>query len=414
MATEDQSTTQTSGSEDEKGKVSRYTKSIKECVKNGFKSIKEHNLHLYLGAMLLVLYCMWAYESHILQWYGKYIIDGCLSKIETNWALVALAALLVAICAYDICRKHRDVYRYDTRVIFLVALSLGITARYRLCGSWEYLRLWEGGLPYIDLLLFVGLAYVISSVWNWCRRRKNRHASEEGTLQIDPRILHDEPITDLEEDILGFGEGAKFIAQEIRKLDRNKTWSFAITARWGTGKTSFMNLVVGQLSQRQDEFAIIRFNPRASKSVGTIQEDFFYQLSVTLARYDSRCGRTIRDYMASLQLNDDRGVLEAVVGLYKMWDKEDLKERIEKAIGNIRLRVLVLIDDFDRLSRDEILEVLKLIGNNAAFPNLIFLTAFDKEQVNKYFGADCQTSDACFVDKFFCLHTLFLRDPIRT
>lgn len=64
---------------------------------------------------------------------------------------------------------------------------------------------------------------------------------------------------------------------------------------------------------------------------------------------------------------------------------------------------MVVIDDFDRLSKEEILEVLKLIDSNAAFKNLIFLTAYDKKQVNKSLGESYKTDDACFVDKFFSI-----------
>ena len=42
-----------------------------------------------------------------------------------------------------------------------------------------------------------------------------------------------------------------------------------------------------------------------------------------------------------------------------------------------------------------------MIDGNAAFTNLIFLTAYDKEQVNRVLGDTYQTPDACFVDKFF-------------
>lgn len=46
---------------------------------------------------------------------------------------------------------------------------------------------------------------------------------------------------------------------------------------------------------------------------------------------------------------------------------------------------------------------MKLIDSNAAFKNLIFLTAYDKKQVNKSLGESYKTDDACFVDKFFSL-----------
>jgi len=105
--------------------------------------------------------------------------------------------------------------------------------------------------------------------------------------------------------------------------------------------------------------------------------------------------------MASLQLIDNRQIIERAVNFYKIWDKNDLKEQLTGVFNGLKKSILVFIDDFDRLSKDEILEVLKLIDSNAAFNNLIFFTAYDKEQVNKSLGESYKTKDACFVDKFF-------------
>lgn len=107
--------------------------------------------------------------------------------------------------------------------------------------------------------------------------------------------------------------------------------------------------------------------------------------------------------MSALQLIDNRGLVETAIHLYRVWNKVDLKESIKKTLKRISKKVLVVIDDFDRLSKDEILEVLKLIDSNAAFPNMFFMTAYDKKQVNKYFGDIGNAEDACFVDKFFNL-----------
>lgn len=169
----------------------------------------------------------------------------------------------------------------------------------------------------------------------------------------------------------------------------------------GIGKTSFMNMVVKELEN--DEFEVLPFNPRDSKACENIQEDFISQLSCALAKYDGRCNATIKKYMASLQLIDNRGFFERLTYFYKIWNKDGLKGTIEKSFRALSKRILVCIDDFDRLSKDEIGEVLKLIDSNAAFSNLVFLTAYDKERVNKIFGDTYQTPDACFVDKFFNL-----------
>ena len=212
-------------------------------------------------------------------------------------------------------------------------------------------------------------------------------------------LLEDNPIESGEEDAFDLVEEAEKIAEEISARSRAKTSSIAITAPWGGGKSSFLNLIRKQINE--DEFEIVYFVPRDSKSVQTIQEDFFSMIACVLAKYDSRCSHIMKDYMASLQLIDNRSIVERVLSFYRIWDKDSLKDSIKESFAALKKRVLVIIDDFDRLSKEEILEVLKLIDGNAAFTNLIFLTAYDKEQVNRVLGDTYKTPDACFIDKFF-------------
>ena len=218
-------------------------------------------------------------------------------------------------------------------------------------------------------------------------------------VKVIDTLLEDKPIESGEEDVFDLVEEAEKIAKEISARSRAKTSSIAITAPWGGGKSSFLNLIRKQINE--DEFEIVYFVPRDSKSVQTIQEDFFSMIACVLAKYDSRCSHIMKDYMASLQLIDNRSIVERLLSLYRIWDKDSLKDSIKESFAGLKKRVLVIIDDFDRLSKEEILEVLKLIDGNAAFTNLIFLTAYDKEQVNRVLGDTYQTSDACFVDKFF-------------
>ena len=46
----------------------------------------------------------------------------------------------------------------------------------------------------------------------------------------------------------------------------------------------------------------------------------------------------------------------------------------------------MLIDDIDRLDRDEIMTMLKMVRLSANFPNVIYLLAFDEERVGRVAG----------------------------
>ena len=387
--------------------------SFKEKVVRLVEFIKKNHLHWYLCIILFVVYCFYSYEDSILQWYDEHIIDRYLSKVTSNIALQVLTALLMIIVGYDISRKIINRYRYDERFIFFIFLLLVVVLQYRFCQLYEYLP-WVGIVSYMDVFLLIGASYIVSSVVNLIRReRVHKKNSREGSDQkaSSCTVLHDCPIISKDKDIFDFQNDISKIETIISELDRHKTWSLAITAQWGAGKTSFMNLVIEKLRENRRELEIIYFNPRASKSIDTIQTDFFSRLTGILSKYDSRCSSTMKNYMSSLQLIDNRGVIEKAVSFYRIWNKENLRERIKNTIGSIQKRVLVIIDDFDRLSREEILEVLKLIDNNAAFPNLIFLTAYDKGQLNKHFEENSSSSDAHFVDKFFNLEFLVPQRP---
>ena len=370
--------------------------------------IKEKDLHLYFGAGLFVLYTILGYKNPIMRWYNKHVIDEFLCKIESNIALQLLGFLLIGISIYDLIQKYKNRYRFDSRLIFLVVLLSTIIFICRLSGLYDYLS-FLGFISYVDVILLIGTSYVIVSRVNvvnvWLERKEEKRKEENNDIssQYLDGILHDCPITKEDDDIFNLKDKIRKIVSIIKDSDKNKTWSLAVTAQWGIGKTSFINCIVNQLEKEKDKIEVLVFNPRTSKSVATIQEDFFTQFTCILSKYDSRCSHVIKDYMSALQLIDNRGLVEKAIHFYRVWNKVDLKESIKQTLKRIPKKVLVVIDDFDRQSKDEILEVLKLIDSNAAFPNIFFMTAYDKKQVNKYFGDIGNAEDACFVDKFFNL-----------
>lgn len=376
--------------------------SINTFIKEKITFIKEKDLHLYIGAGLLVLYTILGYKNPIIRWYNKHVIDEFLCKIESNIALQSLGVLLISISIYDLIQKYKNRYRFDSRLIFLVVLLSTIIFICRLSGLYDYLS-FLGFISYVDVMLLIGTSYVMVYIVNVCLERKEEN--NDISSQYLDGILHDCPITKEDDDIFDFKDEIRKIVSIIKDSDKNKTWSLAVTAQWGIGKTSFINCIVNQLEKEKekDKIEVLVFNPRASKSVATIQEDFFTQFTCILSKYDSRCNHVIKDYMSALQLIDNRGLVEKAILFYRVWNKVDLKESIEKTLKRIPQKVLVVIDDFDRLSKDEIVEILKLIDSNAAFPNMFFITAYDKKQVNKYFGDIGNAEDACFVDKFFNL-----------
>lgn len=363
-----------------------------------------HKLHWYTLITLLLIFLFYEYESIFIAWFDKTVMP-IISLFHSDifvWLASLMAIIMISIL---LCRRFKNEYVYDSRIVYVVFVTFALIGRYRVSNMYDYVS-WSGRICYVDLCLITGIAYIIMAFVNHIRLEKRSKSVARSNTDNSQQetLLKDWPIESADQDIFDLKDEAEKIATSISNLDRKKTWSFAITAPWGTGKTSFMNMIIEKVkTTHKNKFEFIQFNPRDCKSFQSIQEEFFAQIACVLSKYDSRCSSTIKDYMASLRLIDNRGVVEKITNFYKIWNKTELKDNIGKAFESLSKRVLVVIDDFDRLSKEEILEVLKLIDSNAAFKNLIFLTAYDKKQVNKALGESYKTEDACFVDKFFNL-----------
>lgn len=303
------------------------------------------------------------------------------------------------IILYQLMSKWKVRYQFNSwHILFLIYIVIVLSVN-RFSGDYNYIS-FIGVVTYVDLIYFSIFLFVVLAIIN---KKRILFPKEENDRQDinENLLLHDNPIVSIDEDIFDFKDEINKLLEYIQTLDKSKTWSIAILAKWGIGKTSFMNILYEGLKTKDLE--ILHFNPRDSKNYKNIQEDFFVLLSCCLSKYNAKCSNTMKKYMSALQLIDTRWGIEKFLNLYKIFDKEELKDRIKETFSSLQNRVVVIIDDFDRLSKEEILEVLKLIDGNAAFTNLTFITAYDKEQVNRALCESYNSNDACFVDKFFNL-----------
>ena len=79
-------------------------------------------------------------------------------------------------------------------------------------------------------------------------------------------------------------------------------------------------------------------------------------------------------------------ILKSVLKILKINTSKSSSVRYEKIyeiLKESKLKILVFIDDIDRLSKEEILEVFRLVRNTADFPYLQFFITYDREYVIK-------------------------------
>ena len=235
------------------------------------------------------------------------------------------------------------------------------------------------------------------------------------TIHAENKLIKDDPIKYNSEDLLDYSTHATLLSKEISNLNLCKSWSIGIVAPWGFGKSSFLNLLESELSKiKGQKFIFLRFNPRNSNEVKNIQKDFFIELCNILKPYNSEFNSMFNEYMKALMVLDNKKIIETIRQLINSNSKANSKNNISEALKKLPCKVVIIIEDLDRLLASEIIEVFKLIEGNASFPNSVFITAYDKKQINNVISDKYADELSLFSDKFFNYEFILPIRPYNT
>ncbi|MDP2949109.1 MAG: P-loop NTPase fold protein [Chloroflexota bacterium] len=216
--------------------------------------------------------------------------------------------------------------------------------------------------------------------------------------------IADRPITTLEQDRLGRARFAEHIAAQILKYSDPACLVVALYGRWGSGKTSLLNLIEAQIREgapvRGPAPIVLRFNPWHFAATDQLIAMFFRDVRIALGLRDrgkagQQLGRLLETLavvlsageslpgLASLGRPSKIATLSAKGLTQMMKDKtlEQLRAEIYKHMMKLEKRLVVMIDDLDRLEPDSMLLMLRLIRLSADMPNTTYVLAFDRGPV---------------------------------
>src|SRR5664279_1020076 len=94
----------------------------------------------------------------------------------------------------------------------------------------------------------------------------------------------DNPIRKPEQDTLGRAKAAKAFGSQLKNLDASEGLVIGVLGPWGSGKTSFVNMVRSDLAS--DGYLILDFNPWMFSGANQLVEAFFIELSAQLKLKD--------------------------------------------------------------------------------------------------------------------------------
>lgn len=373
-----------------KSAISSRLMNAKEYFKKQVKEIRLNDLLIFTIIIALTV----AYKSTICdfvesaaEWLNESFDNSRSTKV------VVFAAFMFAI--YILFKKLKD-KKISKTLMLLSTYSMLFYLYFRWCNkcvAWEYIKF--GYVTYFDILGVLSIIIIVSYIIGELRAlfAKKRVNTGCDTLLSDDAIAHSD------EDLLNRLPFVKEFTKEVLNCDTSKSaYSVGVVAPWGSGKTSFIKLFIEEVRENKN-VVIICFSPWHYSSKIDIVSAFFKQLSEYTAANDIELFRLICSYSSWLIGEEKSSLL--LKFLQKKHQPEELYNKISNILATRNKRIVVIIDDLDRLEGGEILEVLKIIRGSANFPNIVFVAAYDKEYVIKAINSVHTENDERFIEKFF-------------
>ena len=239
----------------------------------------------------------------------------------------------------------------------------------------------------------------------------------------------DRPILDATEDKLGYAEPARHVAKSILEFASPDGFVLGLEGQWGSGKSSFVNLISEKLAKASNPPEIVHFSPWLIRS----REGMLIELFVELAdasskielkepahaeplskveRIKSKFGiganrRTRSSQNLTKRIQSFSGHLNRLSSLAKVaawagtpgaaiaadgmgaahkaadaWGNEKTLEKEKSALkaelARLKRKIVIFVDDLDRLSPTEAGEVVRLVRAVADFPNVVYVLCYSR------------------------------------
>jgi hypothetical protein len=215
-------------------------------------------------------------------------------------------------------------------------------------------------------------------------------------------ILLDElAIVRAADDLLGIMPFVVVIHDMLVRVCADTTHVIALTGKWGSGKTSIMNLVQAELGA-QAHIVVAYFSPWKYEDTYSLFKGFgafiFQQLGDTFGylnykEYLRKYQRMLFSYIESKQAISFTAFLQNESN-----DIGQMRQIISDKIQSDDKKMIIIIDDIDRLQKEEILFIFKMIQTVFNFDHLIYVLNFDEDRISKIFKAEFAT-DTNYLDK---------------
>lgn len=233
----------------------------------------------------------------------------------------------------------------------------------------------------------------------------------------EPIFHGDRPILSEEEDRFGFAALADRVAVSLTSQAADKGFVFGLEGKWGSGKSSLLALTLRRLRAMEPaKVAAVEFRPWLIGDRDQLLSALFEDLAKAIAGLEHALGdatgttqlaaKDVAEQVKSFARHlGPFGKVAGAVGMFvpgatvfgDLLEKIATaaseqangptlvaqKEKLSDSLVKLNCRIVVAIDDVDRLEPKEVAELLRLIRSVADFPNVSYLLCYDARALER-------------------------------
>lgn len=195
-------------------------------------------------------------------------------------------------------------------------------------------------------------------------------------------FIADEEIGDVEEDLLSNEAQAKSFAETVLASGAHAGLVFGVDGPWGVGKTSFINLAQQYWASAEDRAIVCRFEPLRYASEPDLTDRLIRDLSATIQRkvFVPEFRPTVSRYSRLIKGKADVSFLGFKLSMEPSNETiDELLEDIDEVLKRIDSRVIIIIDDLDRLDPKTINNVLFATRRTFKLSQATYVLCYDTE-----------------------------------
>ena len=362
-----------------------------------------HMLYTYINSyrqILFTIIIVLVFHQNILELLDKYIIP-IVSKIPDNSPFIAVCflsfSLLFIITYNNYLQRDKFVLSY------ILLTELCVTSIYLILKFRFHYVFFGCFIDYV-LIFLIPLLIVesirIKNLIKECLHKRNDEQQNHVAFELDIPCADDNLVKERSvyaEHLIRyiFGTFNSYDnSQRSNPFTDNGSFVINVCEEYGYGKTSFFALLYNKLTtQWSNQYIAFCYRPWMCENENSMVNEFFNIFREELSSYNPQISKNITNYIRTL-LDKTNNILVHFVRttFCQSPSMQEERQKLKEAIVRIGKPIIVFIDDVDRLQKEELLILLKLVRDTADFQNVFYIMAADKNHISSCLK-DCNISN---------------------